>query len=34
MSTDDLVCIFLIIFGLIGNIYTLRRIRDNRTAIR
>ena len=34
MSTTDLVATFFIIFGLIGNIYTLRRIRDNRAAIR
>ena len=32
MSTDDLVAIFLIIFGLLGNIYVLKRIRANREA--
>lgn len=34
MTTDDLVATFLIIFGLLGNIYTLRRIRANREAQR
>jgi hypothetical protein len=34
MTTDDLVATFLIIFGLLGNIYTLRRIRTNREAQR
>jgi hypothetical protein len=34
MSTNDLVATFLIIFGLIGNIYALRRIRANREAQR
>ena len=34
MSTDDLVATFLIIFGLIGNVYMLRRIRANREAHR
>ena len=34
MTTDSLVAIFLIIFGMIGNIYTLRRIREIRAAIR
>lgn len=32
MSNDDLVCLFLIVFGLLGNMYTLRRIRENRQA--
>lgn len=34
MSTDTLVCLFFITFGLIGNLYTLRRIRANREAQR
>jgi len=34
MTTDSLVATFLIIFGLLGNIYTLRRIRANREAQR
>lgn len=32
MSNDDLVCLFLIVFGLLGNMYVLKRIRANREA--